>query len=192
MSLVWPCLLSIPAYVRAGRTTTVPAAACPTCGTQLAPAGGYFRQLRTNGERYQIWIERRRCKPCNATHALLPDFVVANHADTVDDIAAAIDGSTTTLPATTVAGWRRRFRQNRPALRSGLAAATVAFGGSPALGDVREALEELRAVLVDRWDDGFPTSWRLLNVMSGMSWVQSRVKSFWTGVGRVPAPARAP
>lgn len=192
MAVVWPCPLSIAAYIRAARTVVAPAARCPACGTGLTPAGGYFRQLRTGGERHQIWIVRRRCQPCDATHALLPDFVIANHVDPVDDIAAAIHGSVTTLPTTTVAGWRRRFHLNTPALRSGLAAATVAFGGFPTFGEVTEALVELRAVLVERWDDGFPSRWRLLNVISGMSWMQPRVKSSWTGVGRVPGPARAP
>lgn len=193
MAVVWPCRQSIDGYIRAGRRVSVPALACPQCRAVLASGGGYHRQLRWRNRRHLIWIQRGYCRRCNVSHALLPDFVVANHLDTVDDIADAVQGLPTPLPAGTVAGWRRRYRNNTSALNAGIAAVVVAHGAWPNLRhSIAEKLAMLHSVLETRHQEDFPTPWRLLNVISGMSWIGHRVKSFWAGVGRVPITARSP
>lgn len=72
---------------------------------------------------------RGRCPGCAASHALLPDFVVAHHLDTADSIGAALLGQPVPpVPAITVAGWRRRWRANEADLVAGTAAAHVVLG----------------------------------------------------------------
>ena len=193
MAVVWPCPYSIDSYIRAERAVRVPPLNCPRCRRPFVAAGGYQRHVRWRARRYVVWIRRGHCRACDATHALLPDFLIANHLDTVDDIAAAVTGPAPELPARTIAGWKRRYRANTWALHAGIAASVVARGGTPLVpDDVATALDLLHRVLTDRYERVYPQRWRLLNVITGMSWMARRVKSHWAGVGLVPIGARAP
>lgn len=133
MAVVWPCPLSVEDYARAGRATPAARFGCPGCRGPLRPEGGYWRQLRHRGVRHRLWVHRARCTPCGRSHALLPDFVVAHHLDSADTIAAAVHGrAESTVPVSTVAGWRRRWRANHDDLVVGTGAALVAFSGGGA------------------------------------------------------------
>ena len=113
MAVVWTCPLSVEQYAGAGRATPAPRVRCRRCGAVLQPESGYWRWVRDRGEQVRVWVRRARCRPCARSHALLPDFVVAHHLDTADTIAAAVQGCTDSkVPASTVAGWRRRWRAN--------------------------------------------------------------------------------
>ncbi len=169
---------------------------CPRCRARLGPEGGYWRLVRHRGVRYRLWIRRARCGPCARSHALLPDVVVAQHLDSVDTIAAALQGrDDATVPATTVAGWRRRWAANHDDLLMGSSAALVASSGVTPTGPLAGSLP---AVVVALWlavRDRARTSstpWRLLNVITGTSWLAERVNSSWAGVGLVPVAARGP
>ena len=58
--------------------------------------------------------------------------------------------------------------------------------------DITTALDLLHRVLTDRYEHVYPHRWRLLNVITAMSWMARRVKSHWAGVGLVPIGPRAP
>lgn len=196
MAVVWSCAMSVEEYADVGRAVPVPGVRCPLCRTPLRPDGGYPRQVRLRGRRHQLWVRRGRCARCATSHALLPDFVVAHRLDTTDTIAAALNGQPDpTLPVSTVAGWRRRRHTNHPDLVAGTGAALVSFSGTAPAGAAAHSLAALVAAL---WlavrDRGgrASTPWRLLNAVTGTTWMACRVNSSWAGVGLVPVAARAP
>lgn len=196
MAVVWPCPWSVEAYARAGRRAPTVESACPDCRAPLRAESGYWRHLRHRGRRHRLWVHRARCTPCGRSHALLPDFVVGNHLDSADTIAAAVAGQPdATLPASTVAGWRRRWRANHDDLVVGTSAALVAVSGvaltGPAAGSLPALVGALWLAVRDRRRTSL-TPWRLLNVMTGMTWAPDRVNSSWAGVGPVPVAARGP
>lgn len=188
--------MSVEDYASAGRDVPTPVVGCPRCRTRLRPDGGYPRLVRYRGQRHHLWVCRGRCTRCRSSHALFPDFVVAHHLDTADTIAAAVHGrGDPTLPASTVAGWRRRWHTNSSDLIDGTSAAFVAVTGTAPTGPGAESVAVLTAAL---WlavrDRGgrASTPWRLLNAMSGTSWMARRVKSSWAGASHLPVPARGP
>ncbi len=187
VAVVWPCQIEIDVYVRAGRQLRPPSQACPACKGVLAVQGGYHRQLRHRDRIEQLWIWRGHCKRCDRSHALLPDFVVPNHRDTTDVIFAALDPRIVIdVPASTRRGWQARFKRNSDVLRSALASAAVGFGGR-----VRDMRVDLLVAVwraVRRASDMIPSPWRILNIMSGGSWVRRRVNSSWRPFGRFPRP----
>lgn len=96
---------------------------CPDCVGRLRPWGhGIERDVRCGSR-----IERRRprrsiCRPCRATHILLPEDTLARRRDTVEVIGAALTakalgsghrriaaGIAPAFPVSTVRGWLRRF-----------------------------------------------------------------------------------
>ncbi len=171
-------------------------ARCPGCRGALRPESGYWRSIRHRGTRHRLWVRRARCLPCGRSHALLPDFVVPHHLDSADDIGAALEGPAhPAVPASTAAGWRRRWRANHDDLVVGASAALVAVSGEAPSDVVAGSLPALVvavwAAVAGRWRTS-PTPWRLLNVMTGTTWLAERVNSSWAGVGLVPVAARAP
>ena len=81
MSIVWPCPLMVEAYARLGRAAAVPRPGCPSCAAPMIFWGGYWRITRSGGRCRRVFVRRARCRPCRATHALLPAFVLARVAD---------------------------------------------------------------------------------------------------------------
>lgn len=196
MAVVFACPFSVASYVARAEGWAPERPSCPTCGGELSKDGTYPRWLRHRGARLRLRIQRGRCRRCGTSQALLPDFVVANHLDSIESIAAALEGHASAVPAPTVAGWRRRLGANHAALVAGLRAGALAWG------DDRAAWAEPElSVLVRRlWRAAamrvgpgrLPGPWPLLNVVSGSSWMATRVKSSWTGVGPMPVPVRGP
>ncbi|MHB1911151.1 MAG: hypothetical protein ACYCTI_03745 [Acidimicrobiales bacterium] len=132
-----------------------------------------------------------------ASHALLPDFVVAHRPDTAETSGAALAGALgSTVPASTVAGWRRRAWANQAALAAGIGAAVLTWSeDSHVVGadlDLPGHVTALWSAARRRTGAGLPRPWRLLNLVTGANWLATRVKSFWMGVGLVPVPARDP
>lgn len=196
MAVSCPCPVGVDRYAAAGRAVPRPPAPCPRCRERLQPEGGYSRQVRADGRRLQVWVLRGRCPSCAASHALLPEFVVAHYLDTADAIGAALLGQPApAVPATTVAGWRRRWRANEADLAVGVAAAHVAPSGT-VVPDERSG--SLATFFVALWlaararGAAWATAWRTLNAITGTSWLAGRVISSWVGVGLVPVSARAP
>jgi hypothetical protein len=130
------------------------------------------------------------------SHALLPSFVVAHHLDTAETMGAALAGRTGEVPAPTVAGWRRRLRDNNAALTAGAAAAVVSLGAEAPrvqeLEDPSSLVQVLWWAVASRVGMRAPRPWSLLNLVTGSSWLATRVKSSWVGVGVVPIAVRGP
>ena len=141
MAIVWPCALSVDQYLAAGREIEVPRPICPSCSVSMTFWSGYTRSLRTEGRCVWVWVPRARCSPCDATHALLPAFVVVGRLDTVETIGAVLDdvvcdpggvrplSKRLDVPHTTARGWCRRFRDRAEQLAVAFAALAVDLGG---------------------------------------------------------------
>ncbi len=121
MAIVWPCPLSVDAYVAAGREAGFPRPDCPSCAGPLVFWSGYLRHVRAGGRCRRIFVPRLRCGPCQVTHALLPAFVLAWRLDVAETIGTVIAGvaggaggvrpaaARAGVPYTTARGWVRRF-----------------------------------------------------------------------------------
>lgn len=122
--------------------------------------------------------------------------MVRHHLDPAETIAGAITGQhDEILPASTVAGWRRRWRANHNDLVAGVSAALVVFSGVAPSGPAAGSLPELTAALWLAASDRYHTSpspWQLLNVITGTTWLAERVNSSWVGVGQVPVVGHSP
>lgn len=185
---MWSCPIPIEELVAHGRNARPVGERCPACRTTLAIRGGYHRRLRHDHRLLRLWVWRGYCKACNASHALFPDAVVAHHLDSNDTIYAAVTGPLVDdVPASTQRGWRARFRRNERIISSGCAAATIALGG-----DVTDfAYPALVAGLwlaARRRSDIIPAPSRIVNLISGMSWIGERVNSSWAVAGQFPRP----
>ena len=140
MAIVWPCPLSVDAYVGAGREIEVPRPACPDCSGSMTKWSGYSRFVREAGRCRAIFVPRARCAPCAKTHALLPAFVVVGRLDVAASIGSAIEevtghrsgvrpvARTLGVPHTTARGWLRRFSARARELAVAFAALSVELG----------------------------------------------------------------
>ena len=90
MAIVWPCPLSVDAYVAAGREAEFRRPDCPSCARPLVFWSGYLRHVRAGGRCRRIFVPRLRCGPCRVTHALLPAFVPAWRLDVAETIGTVI------------------------------------------------------------------------------------------------------
>jgi hypothetical protein len=103
---------------------------CPSCRESLGPWGhAWERVLRCrSGDRW-LRPRRARCRGCRGTHVLLPQIAVLRRHDEVLVIGAAIVASVAGggyrriarrlgVPADTVRGWLRRFRERAELLRA--------------------------------------------------------------------------
>jgi hypothetical protein len=158
--------------------------------------GCYPRLVRHGGSIQRLWVRRGVCPHCAASHALLPEFLLAHRLDTLDAISDALAGRPEPYVArSTLAGWRRRLGTNRPAIVAGTGSAVVTLGGSLPW---TLPLGSLRSLLVALWSAArlrvarVPRPWRLLNVITASSWLGIRVASSWVGVSVVPVPVRGP
>ena len=140
VAIVWPCPLSVDAYVAAGRDVVVPRPACPRCRGATVWWSGYRRFVRAGGSCHAIFVPRVRCGRCRATDAVLPAFVVCSRLDAVEviggvveEVVAGVGGvrpaaAGVGVPYSTARGWLRRFRSRAVGLSVGFAALAVELG----------------------------------------------------------------
>ena len=159
MAIVWPCSLSLDAYVAADRELEVPRPRCPECSAPMTRWSGYRRHVREAGSTRKIFVPRLRCAPCRVTHALLPSFCLLQRLDAADAIGEVIEAVTDAvsgvrpiaarlqIPYTTARDFVRRFVARTAELALAFSSLCVELGGEPpASGDpVRGALLALRA-----------------------------------------------
>jgi Domain of unknown function (DUF6431) len=141
VAIVWPCPLTVDAYVTAGRGLEFPRPDCPGCAGPLVFWSGYRRYVRAAGRCRKIFVPRLRCGPCRVSHALLPAFVLAwrlDVAETVGTVLAEVGGgecgvrlaaARAGVPHTTARGWVRRFAARAPAVGAAFAALSAELGG---------------------------------------------------------------
>ena len=124
------------------------------------------------------------------SHALFPDVIVAHHLDSVETIHTAVTGGATPdVPASTRRGWQARFRRNQHILESACAATAIALGGDVTEFGYPHVLAALW-VAVQRRSDMTPPVWRIVNIISGMSWIRERVNSSWAARRSLSPSAR--
>ncbi len=141
MAMVWPCPLTVDAYVAAGREVEFPRPDCPACLGPLVFWSGYRRHVRDGGRCRRIFVPRLRCGCCRVSHALLPAFVLAWRLDVAETVGAVIGqvaggvcgvrpaAAWAGVPYTTARGWVRRFGCRAPGLGAGFAGLAVELGG---------------------------------------------------------------
>lgn len=139
MAIMYPCMLSATAHSAAGKQVVVPEVDCSTCGRVLIRWGGYWRPVRHLAGVFSIWVPRRRCRTCETTAGLLPEFVLERRMDTVDVVGQAVSeriqgakiktiANELGIPTTTVRDWLGRHHEKAPALARGLRAWAAALG----------------------------------------------------------------
>ena len=142
MVMVWPCPLSVDAYVAAGREVEFPRPGCPSCGGRLVLWSGYRRHVRVAGRCQRIFVPRLRCAGCRVTSCAAAGVRAGlaagrsrgrrrgNRAGSwrrragVRPAAARLG-----VPYTTARGWVRRFGARGPELGVAFAALAVELGG---------------------------------------------------------------
>jgi len=141
VAIVWPCGLSVDAYVAAGRDVEVPRPECSLCTSPMQFWSWYRRDVRVAGMSVKVLIRRARCVGCRVTSALLPSFVIARRLDAAESIGAVISevvsGRSGVRPAAAAGGvvhetareWIRRFRARAEDLSVAFAALVVELGG---------------------------------------------------------------
>jgi len=201
MSMVWPCPLTVDAYVLLGRAVRVPRPVCPSCSSPVVFWSGYWRHVRWQGRCRKIFIPRVRCRGCGMTHALLPAFALAWRLDVVESAGAVIGqvagggcgvrpaAAAAGVPHTTARGWVRRFSARAGELAVSFSALAVELGG--------EALRPLPDPL--RWavaavGAGFGAAaglpgwaalgpWRFAGAVTGGSLLAANAASPWLVIG---------
>lgn len=141
VAIVWPCRLSVDAYVAAGRGVVVPRVVCPSCRGVMGRWSGYQRSVRVRGRCWGLWVARARCSPCAVSHALVPSFLLVGRLDVVESVGVVVEAvmagvsgvrpaaGRVEVPYTTARDWVRRFGVRAPVLWSGFAALTIELGG---------------------------------------------------------------
>lgn len=147
-------------------------------------------------------MPRARCPACEATHALLPGFVLTSRLDVVDTIGTVVvevvEGSGGVRPAaeragvphTTARGWRRRFGVRARQLAVSFAALTVELGGeaqAPIGDDAVWALAAIRAAF--RAASALPGwlavgCWRFVSAVTGGALIATNTTSPYLIIGR--------
>ncbi len=160
VAIVWPCPLTVDAYVVAGRDVEFPRLDCPSCAGPMGLWSGYWRHVRAAGRCRKIFVPRERCGPCRVSHALLPAFVLAWRLDTAETVGAVIAevaggpcgarpaAERAGVPHTTARGWLRRFQPRAAETGVAFAALAVELGGEairPAADPGRFALAAIGA-----------------------------------------------
>src|SRR5260370_34974460 len=77
VAIVWPCPLTVDAYVVAGRGVEFPRLECPSCARRMGLWSGYWRYVRAAGRCRKMFGPRERCGGCRGRQALLPALVLA-------------------------------------------------------------------------------------------------------------------
>jgi hypothetical protein len=202
LAIVWPCPLTVDAYVAAGREVGFPRPDCPACAGPMTFWSGYRRHVRAAGCCRKIFVPRLRCAPCRVSHALLPAFVLAWRLDAAETIGLVIGqvaggacgvrpaAERAGVPCTTARGWVRRFASRAARLGSGFAALAVELGGQPVTppaGVGRFALAAIGAAFEAA--AGLPGwlalgAWRFASAVTGGTLIAANMISPWLTVGR--------
>lgn len=202
VAMVWPCPLSVDAYVAAGRDVEVPRPDCPRCGSATTRWSGYRRFVRADGASRAIFVPRVRCGRCRVTDALLPAFVLRGRLDAVETIGAVIEdvagGSCGVRPAaaradvahTTARGWVRRFGARAAGLSVALAALVVELGGDAVVTVIDAAGQAVVAIgaafamarSLPGWDG--LGRWRFVSAVSGGNLIGANTNTPYLIVGR--------
>ena len=140
MSIVWPCALSVDAYVALGRNVEVPRPDCPDCSATMFFWSGYLRPVRVLGRWEMMFVRRARCRGCAVTHVLLPAFALVKRLDAIETIGQAITAvlegrrgvrpvaAALLVPHTTARGWIRRFSSRAEELAVAFSALALELG----------------------------------------------------------------
>ena len=140
VAIVWPCALSVDAYVALGKNIEAPRPDCPSCARPMTFWSGYLRPVRVLGRCRNVFVRRARCARCAVTHALLPAFVLVKRLDVVEaigqSITAVLEGrcgvrpvaSALVVPHTTARGWIRRFSSRAEPLVVAFSALALELG----------------------------------------------------------------
>jgi Domain of unknown function (DUF6431) len=202
VAIVWPCPLSVDAYVAAGRKVEFPRPDCPSCAGRLVFWSGYRRHVRGCGRCQKIFVPRLRCGRCRVTHALLPAFVLAWRLDAAEAVGAVLAGvagracgvrpaaARLEIPYTTARGWCRRFTARAPGLGVAFAALAVDLGGEPIRPSADAGRYALAAITVAfdaaRCLPGWAGlgAWRFASAVSGGKLIAANITSPWLIVGR--------
>ena len=202
VAIVWPCPLTVDAYVAAGRDVEFPRLECPLCTGPMGLWSGYWRYVRAAGRCRKMFVPRERCGLCRVSHVLLPAFVLAWRLDTAETVGAVIEqvagGSCGARPAaeragvphTTARGWLRQFRRRAAGAGVAFAALAVELGGEavrPAADAGRFALAAIRAAFetaasLPGWA-GLGV-WRFASSVSGGTLIAANTTSPYLIVGR--------
>ena len=202
MAIVWPCQLSVDVYARAGRDVEFPRPDCPACAVPMVFWSGYRRHVREAARCRKIFVPRVRCAACEASHALLPAFILAWRLDTSETIGSVIAevaggrcgvrpaAERAGVPHTTARGWVRRFAARAAWLGTGFAALAVDLGGSaavPPAGAARFALEAVgvafaAAAVLQGWLAAGP--WRFASAVSGGKLIAANITSPYLIIGK--------
>ncbi|MGH8297213.1 MAG: DUF6431 domain-containing protein [Steroidobacteraceae bacterium] len=163
VAIVWPCELSVGAYVAAGRDVEVPRPSCSTCASQMQFWSWYRRYVRVDAKALKVSIRRARCSVCQVTHALLPSFLLARRLDVAETIGAAISkvvsgkggarraAVSAGVPHETARGWLRAFGRRADEHAVSFSALVVELGGkalTKSLDADRDALSAIGAAFV--------------------------------------------
>lgn len=202
VAIVWPCPLSVDAYVAAGRGVEVPRVNCPRCGAATTLWSGYRRFVRAGGASRAIFVPRVRCGRCSKTDAVLPAFVFCGRLDTVETIGAVIAevgagvggvrpaAAAFGVPHTTARGWVRRFAGRASGWSVAFAALAVELGGEvvDAVADTAgRALMAIGAAFdaacsLAGW--GALGCWRFVSAVSGGTVIAANTNAPYLVVGR--------
>lgn len=199
MGIVWNCPLGVDVYAGAGTAVAVPRPRCPSCHALLIFWSGYRRFVRFQGASVRIWVRRGKCRGCNATHALLPTFLLRRRLDAAPVIGGAVArivsgagvrpvAQAMGVPHTTARDWRRRHRARAPGWLARAEALIVELGGDLRRGsaDVERAALE---ALVDAWRwtarraaGAVSGLWEFVSAVSGGSWLSTTTSSPWAAL----------
>ena len=202
MAIVWPCPISVDAYVVAGRSALVPRAACPSCQRLMGWWSGYERSVRIAGRCRRLWLPRARCSPCGVSHALVPSFLLVGRLDVVENVGIVLEAVTegvsgvrpaaarVDVPHTTARDWVRRFAGRAAVLWSGFAALAIELGGDVEMGRSAgivaatiSAMQSAHRAAVARHEVLTAGLWGFVSAVSGGMLIRSNTDPPWRVFG---------
>ena len=169
---------------------------CPSCRGALGPWGhARWRVVRCRSGDRRLRPRRARCRGCEGTHVLLPDVCLLRRRDEVSVIGAALATSVAgvgyrriaaglRVPADTVRGWLRRFRDRAEVIRSHFTRCVVVLDPEPGsvmpagsgIADALEAIALAARAWVLRFGPADP--WAVVSRLSGGVLLATRVPAF--------------
>jgi transposase-like protein len=203
VAIVWPCALSVDAYVALGKNVEAPRPDCPGCSRPMTLWSGYLRPVRVLGRCEMMFVRRARCRGCAVTHALLPAFVLVKRLDAVETIGEALTAvvrreagvrpvaTALLVPHTTARSWIRRFSRRAEELGGAFAALALELGAEASGHRVGSTAQRARGALGDAfaaasgllgWAVLGP--WRFAAAVSGGSLLCANASSPYLVIGK--------